>query len=631
MRVVDPLEASLPAGGTERGTRSVLIGATGRADGVQEQSGRFAALRRLLARRWARWIIIGLALVLSSPSLFTGLCADDYIHELMMREHSGIAGFAFRPFDLFAFANGDPVRTHQLMDEGVFPWWSDPGVVLAFLRPVASATHYLDHLLWPDRPVLMHAQSLFWFAALLVVVGAIYRRFMRAGWIAGLSLLLYAVDDARATTVGWIANRNALVALCLALPALLIYDKWRRDGVRAAAWFGPAVLAVSLLAGEAALLVVAYLGAYALFLDDGPLRSRLLRLVPHAAVVVVWRLVYVHLGYGSQGSGIYVDPGRDPIGFLEAAVTRLPVLLVGQFAFPPADLWDVYPLVFPAGRWAVMLVAVVVIGALVALLLPLFRRDPVVRFWTAGCLFSTLLMCTTFPHDRLLTGLAIGGMALVAEILASVAEKTYPERGRWMSVVAGVLVVVHLVLAPLLSPYRARAMNDVNRMLRRANESVPSDASVTTKSVILVNPPLDPFAGYFLMYRAVAGERRPKHLRWLATGVTDVRIERVDEQTLRIRPTAGFLSSTSQMMLRSVARPARLGERIALSDTVIEVSDIGPDGRPLEILVSFAVKLEDPSLAWLKWGDHGYVPFRLPDVGETVVLPAADMRDVLFG
>lgn len=618
---MDPVEASLPADARDRDTKSVLIGI----------ASRLGAIKGLLARSAAPWLIVGLALALSTPSLFTGLCADDYIHELMMREHAGIAGFSFRPFDLFAFANGDPVRTHQLIDEGVFPWWTDPGVVLAFLRPIASATHYLDHLLWPELPLLMHVQSLFWFALLLGVVGAIYRRFTRAAWVAGLALLLYAVDDARAVTVAWLANRNALVALALALPALLAHDKWRRDGVAAGAWLAPFALGVGLLAGESALLVVPYLFAYALFLDDGPLHARLLRLAPYLGVVVVWRVVYAHFGYGSAGSGIYFDPGRDPIGFVEAASMRLPVLLVGQFALPPADLWDLYPLIFPAGRWALMLVAAVVLAVLIAVLLPLWRRDPVIRFWTTGCLLAALLMCTTFPHDRLLTGLGIGGMALVAEILASVAEGTHPAKGRLTTVVAGGLVFVHLVVAPLLSPYRARAMNDVNRMLDRANASVPSDASVTAKSVVLVNPPLDPFAGYFLMYRAVAGERRPKHLRWLATGVTDLRIERVDERTLRMRPGAGFLSSTSQMMLRSLNHPMRLGERITMSDAVIEVSDVAPDGRPLEILVHFAVRLEDPSLEWLKWGEHGYVPFRLPEVGETVVLPAANMRDVLFG
>ena len=230
----------------------------------------------------------------------------------MMREHPGIAGFAFRPFDLFAFANGDPARAHQLIDEGVFPWWTDPTVVLAFLRPITSATHYFDHLLWPELPAMMHVQSLVWFALLLGVVGAIYRRFMPSAWTAGLALLLYAVDDARATTVAWLANRNALVALTLALPALLAYDKWRRDGVRAGAWLGPLALAIGLFAGEAALTVLAYLVAYALFLDDGSLRARLLRLTPYAAVVLVWRSVYAHLGYGSARLGHLLRPGSRP-------------------------------------------------------------------------------------------------------------------------------------------------------------------------------------------------------------------------------------------------------------------------------------------------------------------------------
>jgi hypothetical protein len=621
MRAVDPIEVSASADASDRGTKPVLA----------ESKSRLEALKRLFARSAAPWVIIGVALVLSSPSLGTGFVADDYIHELMMRERPGIAGYAFRPFDLFAFANGDAARTHLLMDEGVFPWWTDPNVVLSFFRPIASATHYLDHLLWPENPALMHAHSLVWFALLLMVVAAIYRRFMGAPWVAVLALLLYAVDDARATTVAWLANRNALVALTLALPALIAYDKWRRDGVRAAAWIGPVVLAVALFAGESALVVMAYLVAYALFLDEGNWRARLLRLAPFAGVVVVWRVFYAHLGYGSIGSGIYVDPGRDPVGFLEMAATRLPVLLVGHFAIPPADLWDLYPLIFPAGRWAVMLVAVVVIGGLVALIAPLWKRDKTIGFWTVGCLLSTLLMCPTFPHDRLLTGLGIGGMALVALVLANVAEGAYREKKRWVTVAAAGLAFVHLGLAPLLSPYRARAMNDVNRMLGRANGSIPSDPSVKNRSIVLVNPPLDPFAGYFLMYRAVDGTPRPKHLRWLATGVTDLRVERVDDRTLRLRPGAGFLSSTSQMMLRSVNHPMHLGDKITLSDMTIEVSDLAPDGRPLEILVRFTVRLDDRSLEWLKWEDHGFVPFRLPEVGETVILPAANMREVLFG
>lgn len=591
-------------------------------------AGRVETIRRFLERRYTPWLIIALALLLSSPSLFTGLCADDFIHQLLLRKDPGIAGFAFRPLDLFAFADGNPDRTHQLIDAGIYPWWTDRGVVLSFLRPLASATHFLDHLLWSNQPLLMHLHSLAWFALLLVVVNAVYRRLLRAPWIATLALFLYALDDARAPTVGWLANRNALVALTLALPALLAHDVWRRDGARFGVWLGPLALGVGLLSGEAALVVVAYLFAYALFIDRGPLRTRLLALAPYAVVVLVWRAAYVQLGYGSIGSGVYLDPGREPLAFMAAAVTRVPVLLLAQFALPPADFWDLYPLLFPAGRSLTLLLALVVLTTLGAMLVPLWKRDPSIRFWTVGCLLSTLIMCATFPHDRLLTGVSLGAMALVAELLVAFVQSNAHSRGA--AIATGGLVLCHVAIAPLLFPFRARATSSVNSVLARAHRSVPSDPGVSSRSVILVNPPLDPFVGYFLMYRAVAGEPLPKHLRWFATGVSDLRIHRVDETTLRVHPGAGFLSSFTQMMLRSPTRPIALGEQIALSDVTIEVSALTPDRRPGEILVRFAVPLEDPSLEWLQWGKHDYVPFRVPRVGETLLVPAVDMSELML-
>lgn len=582
-----------------------------------------------MASSLAPWLIAGLALLLASPSLFTGLCADDFIHQLSLHREPRIAGLSFRPFDLFAFADGDPSRTHRLIDQGIYPWWTDPEVVLAFLRPLTSATHYVDYLLWPDQPVLMHLQNLLWFALLLAVVAAVYRRLLGTRWIACLAFLLFALDDARAPTVGWLANRNALVALTLALPALIAYDKWRRDGVQHGAWLGPLALAVGLLAGEAALLVVPYLFSYALFIDRGALRARLLRLTPYAAVVLAWRALYVQLGYGSVGSGVYLDPAREPLAFMAAALTRLPVLLLAQLALPPADLWDLYPLIFPAGRALTMLLALVVLAALCAMIRPLWQRDPTVRFWTVGCLLATLIMCATFPHDRLLTGIGFGALPVVALLMASFAPSAV--RSRWVSAGVGALALCHVALAPLLFPLRARATDSVNRVLGRAHRSVPSDAGVADRSVVLVNPPLDPFAGYFLMYRAAMGEPRPKNLRWFATGVSALQIERVDETTLRIHPSAGFLSSFTQMLLRSPSQRIELGERITLSDVTIEVSALTADGRPSDILVRFAVPLEDPSLQWLQWDKHDYVPFRVPRVGETLLVPAVDMSEMMFG
>src|SRR5258707_5125 len=77
-----------------------------------------------------------------------------------------------------------------------------------------------------------------------------YRRMLGATWVAGVAALVYAVDDARGATVGFIANRNVLVAAAFGVPALIAHDRARRDGSRPAAWLAPLLLAGALFSKE---------------------------------------------------------------------------------------------------------------------------------------------------------------------------------------------------------------------------------------------------------------------------------------------------------------------------------------------------------------------------------------------
>jgi hypothetical protein len=56
-----------------------------------------------------------------------------------------------------------------------------------------------------------------------------------------------------------------------------------------------------------------------------------------------------------------------------------------------------------------------------------------------------------------------------------------------------------------------------------------------------------------------------------------------------------------------------------------------PDGRPAEILARFVRPIDDPSWLWLHWRARGYEPFPIPAIGESRVLPALDLADVLIG
>jgi hypothetical protein len=602
---------------------SVLSPAARGSDGAVRRLG-----SRRVSARFATLFCCALGLCVLSPSLWSGLVADDYLHTLMLRADPGVRGLSHRPLDLFRFADGNPETASALVNEGVFPWWVDPRALLSFFRPLSSFSHLIDHRFWPDQPMLMHLHSLAWFGLLIGLVGLVYRRIGGMSYGFSLSLLLFSVDDAHAPLVGWVANRNALIALCCALPALVFHDKQRREGFRHGVWLGPLALAVGLLAGEVAITVFAYLVAYAACFDRGRFAARWGSLVPYALVVAAWKISCVHLGYGVFGSGLYVDPLAQPIEFVRAVCERLPVLALGLVAAPFADFWELYPLLSPWLRVAVMALALLVLGVLGRALAPLLRLRADLHFWAMGSALSLLPMCATFPHDRSLLGASIGAMAVIAALI----EHGWANRDRLLPLVGvGALALVHLVIAPVLAPLRAAGVGQFSELLLRTDATLPAGPGLGEQTLILMNPPLDPFAAYLPVYREAAGRQRPRQQLWLATGVSDVFVTTLDDHRLALRPDGGFLSSSMQLMLRNPRHGLRRGEEVQLDGASVRVTELTDDGRPLEIVVSFERTLRDPSLVWMRWQHMGYAPFVLPDAGRTVVLPRAAIGDLLFG
>ena len=588
-----------------------------------------------LGARHAPLAVVLIGLALASPALTADFAADDHLHRVISRDAPGIDGLRSRPLDLFVFASGDPGDNARLRDAGLFPWWTDLQLRLAFFRPVSSATHAVDHALWPESATAQLAHNLAWLAVALIATWAFYRRFVPVRWIAVLGLLLYAVDDARGPVVGWIANRNALVALALAVPVLLAHDRWRRDGWAPGRWVGPALFVVALGAGESALAITAYLGAHALWLDRGSWRDRAIALAPYALIVIAWRLLYGHLGYGVEGSGIYLDPGGDPAGFAAAAAVRLPLLLLGQLGLPWSDLASMYPVM---GAGVVVTMVAIALAALAAIGLAaarLLRRDPTSRFLATGMVLAAVPVASTFPADRLLSFVGLGAMGLVAQLLAAAARHRdqlgdrRPRRAAAVTVAIG-LALVHLVFAPPFLLLRARSMVTVGGILDRADAGVPSGPEIAGKTVVIAAAPSDALAGYIPIMRESRRQPRPAHLYWLATASTAVTLERVDDRTLRVIPAEGFLRHEIDRMVRTPrARPFAPGDRVALTGLTLEVETVTADRRPARVLARFDRPLDDASLVWLRWEGNTYVPYRPPAVGAAETLPAVDFLRLL--
>ncbi len=574
-----------------------------------------ARLFSLFARpRAARWVVV-VSLLLASPALFSPLVIDDHVQQIIVRPDRHYGGFEDPGRSLFSFADGSPTQRAALMEEGLFSWWTDPEFKLSFWRPLSAATHRLDFRLWIDDAVWIHAHSLLWFLLLLVALSRLYKRFHEPK-VAVMALALYAIDDARGFVLSVACNRNALIAAVFGVGALIAHDRWRRDGWRPGAALGPLLLVVGLLAGESAVAVLAYLFAYALSVDTGALRERLGRLIPYVVVVVLWQILYGHLGYGADGSGVYVHPLSEPLRFVAKLLERAPVLAAAQFAGPPSDLWVPLPPRLAAGVYVFVLLVLAGVGKL---LWPLISEDKVVRFWVLGALLSLIPVSATFTMDRLLVFVGIGASGALA-CLFERAVRLSPSGGRRWGVVG--LVVVHLVLAPICLPARASVAVGMEALFALADESVPDDPSIVNKSLVVVIVPADGAVGYVTTSRAGRGVPRPRNLRMLAQGYGEVQVTRLDARTLRLRAAGGFYQARPEAMVRSPATRSFVGEIISLSNMTVTVTRVNEDGHAAEADFRFASALESPEWLWTQWHEGRLLPWTPPPLGASSVVPS---------
>ena len=571
-------------------------------------------LRPLLTHPRLPLLAAGLALLLTLPSVFTGFAGADWFHRSILLGEGSLAGPA--PLTgLFAFLDGG-ARNQRLIELGVMSWWGDPGALASLFRPIASATHMLDYALWPDSPWLHHLHSLAWFGAGAWLIATLYRRVHPgAPIVAGLAALLFAVEDAHAMPVAWIANRNALITLVFGALAILAHLRWRGGG--GIGWLAAALasMCVGLLSGEATLGAAAYIGAWQLTMDEGPRWKRWGAVAPYAARVLVWRGLYNHMGYGASGSGLYIDPGRQLGDFGLALFERWPLMVSGQWLQLPMDAW---PFLSRPGQLAMG--AAGAAGALLIgwLLLPLLRARAEARFWALGMAVAILPLAAAFPMDRLLLYAGVGAAPLLAMLVTS-APAGLAARG---------LLVLHLPIAGALLVARVCALPLFNAIFSMQAVLAPTDAAVAGQTLLFVNG--NEFAtAYTSIIRELDGQGRPppRRMALLSSQFTDSRVSREDDHTLLITVDEGFLAFTVDRLVREPRlAPFAVGDRFERPDFTAEVRAITGDGRPLTAAFHFPAGLDAPTLRWLAWVDGDLVPFEPPPVGEEALVPRSFPR-----
>ncbi|MCA9656455.1 MAG: hypothetical protein H6712_23110 [Myxococcales bacterium] len=582
--------------------------------------GRLAAV---LAHPRLPWLAALLGVLLASPALAQGLQLDDLLHRAWVE--LALQGEAPGPWwDFYAVAR-DPESNRMAMEVGASPWWALPELRIRFWRPLSAATHVVDYGLWPDAAWLMHAESLAWYGGLVLAVGALLRRLLGPTWVAGLGTVLYAIDDAHAVPASWIAQRNALIVAVLVVTMLWAHDRARRDGWRPGRWLGPLLLGAALLAGESAVAGLGYLVAHALLLEpheQGATRgARLLRaargLVPYGVVLVGWRLLYTGLGYGAHGSGVYLDPAREPGAYVAVLPDRIAALALGELAWPTPESWAADPMPWTLVRWG----AVAAVGLLGLGLAPRLGRERGLAVLVVGAGLALLPAATAVPSARLLLLVGVGASAAVASVIAVALGEGGVARWRWPAVVLAIpLLLIHGALAPVMLVHR---IVERGRSLERASattvEGFPADEALAQQTLVIVNAP-PTFIAATLWLTPGREAALPRSLRLLGSTFAPVVVQRPDPRSLVLQPVGGYLGDPFTTLLRGPAHPFAAGDTVALAGWSVRVLGVA-HGRPSSVRFDFDEPLDDPSLRWIVWRDGRFVPFEPPAPGRAAAIP----------
>ena len=525
------------------------------------------------------WLLAGLATLLAAPSLWAGFLLDDYWHQNALA-----SGAAFdvpgSPYGLFVFVAGDPDSVRAMVDAGTLPWWTPDTFRIEFWRPLAELTHALDHWLAPREPVPAHLHNLLWGALLAGLATRLFREVHGVGLASGLAALCFAVDEGHAFPLVWIASRNALIAGSFGVAAVLCHIRWQRHGWRPGALWGPVCFAAALLGAEAGVGAFGYLLAYQVVYGSGrglrEVAARVRPLLAYALIAAVWLLVYRALGYGVSGSGQYLDPFGDPLGYLIEAPVRALLLLASQLATLPLVL-ESFHYLGEAERRVVIGAAAVLVGGIGWVLVAPRLRRPELRFWLIGMLASLAPALALGAFSRVLLFASIGGAGLLGIVFQDWWRSPGGPRGPVLRLGRYTLVLMHLLIAPMallgLSVLLPQVMDH-----RQADLDALPGADRDTW--VFVNPRAAFWAGGNVRAsREFAGKPVPT-VRALASGALGVSVRRSAERCLDLTPDGGYLWLTADRLFRDPSAELSRGWRRRLPGLSIEVLDVMEDGRP---------------------------------------------------
>jgi hypothetical protein len=528
------------------------------------------------------------------PALTTPYFLDDYLHSAMV--HGRFPG-ARGPFTLYDFV-GDDDRS-ALFDRGFLPWWTDTHITLRFLRPLSSALLFYEHSWLEGWPLVMHLHSFAWWVAAVFAARALFNLTVSPR-AAAFATVIFALAPCHALPIGWLANREALIALAFGTVGLIAFLRWQGGARVGWALLSLGAFSLALAAGEYALGCGGYVLAFAWRAPKElprRFRSVLLFLLPALAYLIARRM----LGYGAEASGFYQDPLRDTWLFLRDAPWRLTFLILAGWFSQDATAWQ-----WTAAEWPVVLVVLALVATGIAVLRHATSQvDAQIRrrTWTFvwGSTFSLVPMLAVLPSVRLL-GVAMLGIAPVIGVILDTAwfgSETEARHGmaELTAIVATLLGFAHLVHGPGRGWANARQIRSYGVEFAEHAEELAKRLEGKDAPDVVVVRGLDDVFFYGFALEALGVKN--SHWTVLAHAGHVLSLRR-DSKTLElvVAADAGLYPASLGDLYRSEANPLTSGQTFTTGGLITTVAEMDPSG-PRRALFQFEADLDDPRWTWV--------------------------------
>lgn len=605
-------------------------------------------MRRLAERTGfplAVLLAVGIGVGLRSDVLAATFFADDFDHYAMQ---VGAYPVPRSRFDMFNFGDGTPAETQRLIDSGHFPWWSDPGVHLAMLRPLCSALIAFDFATFGLQPRYFYLHSFAWWAALVIAAALVLGRMLPKP-IAALAVLLFAIEEGHSLPVGWLANRSTLVATAFAFFALHAHVRFRQSGSVRARIASILLCMLAVSAGEYSFSAFAYFAAYELFFTNGPdkWRRRALGLLPCGLVAVAYLMVRSALGYGIAASGFYLSPTAAPLTFVAALAWRVPVL-VAELAFGiPADWytsgspWRERILLldlFSPQAWAAMpgwpaWHVILGVCSLLAVFASLWRFRAVFGFALArpllclacGALLSLAPVSGGMVSARLTVAGSLGFDAAIAALLFAsfIGVRARPSFfGRMGCLLAcAVLLWMHVGTAAARSRWEAQWIRHRSYVESHWVLAAEIDEALIAKQQVLVVSAQDLATAWYLPYiRNMARRPMPRSYLLLSGASQPHDLHRLADNVLELV----VLTRNVELMAtgsnyRPADKPFHPGDTVMFAGIRAQVQRV-LFGQPQSVRFTFPASVDDPRYLFLFSTQRGLRKLTMPAVGERLRL-----------